>query len=109
MSQFLQYLSASSLREPLGAVVWGPAAVGLLADEFGFVATVVVAAAGTTVGGTGDAACILMWRFSDTFLSARYEQCGQPCSFRLSGLPPDLPSSSSSFVVSSSTRGRWAQ
>lgn len=104
MSQFLQYLSASSFKEPLDAVVW-PA--GLPVEEFGFVDTAV--AAGDIVGGTGEAACIRIWRFRDTFLSALYEQCGQAYAFRTSNLPPDLPSSSSSFVTSSSARGRWAQ
>lgn len=62
MSQFLQYLSASSFKEPFEAV-----AVPLP----GVVA--VVGAVGI-VGGAGDAACILMCLFNETFLSALYEQ-----------------------------------
>lgn len=95
MSQFRQYLSASSFREPLEAVA---------APLPGVVA--VVGAVGI-VGGAGDAACILMCLFSETFLSALYEQWGQAYAFLTSNLL-DF-SSSSSFVVSSSSRGRWAQ
>lgn len=95
MSQFLQYLSASSFNDPLEAVVAPVAGV--------------VATAGTvgTVGGAGDAACILMCLLRDTFLSALYEQCGHAYAFLTSNLF-DF-SSSSSFAVSSSSRGRCAQ
>lgn len=58
MSQFLQYLSASSFNDPFEVV-----AVPLP----GVVA--VVGAVGI-VGGAGEAACILMCLFNDTFLSA---------------------------------------
>lgn len=60
MSQFLQYLSASSFKEPLDAVVC-PAPAELLVEEFGF-ATIVTAAADDDgiVGGAGEAACIRM-------------------------------------------------
>lgn len=66
MSQLRQYLSASSLREPFEAVV----------ELFPGVVPVVAVTVGI-VGGAGDAACIRMCRFNETFLSALYEQCGQ--------------------------------
>lgn len=64
MSQLRQYLSASSLRFPLED--------GVTVAEFPTGAV----GAGGTEGVTGEAACILMCRLRETFLSALYEQCG---------------------------------
>lgn len=69
MSQFRQYLSASSFKFPLAAT---DDTLLLPTTAFG-----VVAGGGTGGAATGDDACIRMCRFNDTFLSALYEQWGQ--------------------------------